>query len=98
MSNAPVCEIQPTISNEQPSPVTFPQIAPATDIPSALNAINSMAAWMRQAQNLLNQLAKQGGISGFSTVPGKTGRWNRLQQTTKVVRVTTLAIQANMWM
>ena len=77
MSNAPVCEIQPTISNEQPSPVTFPQIAPATDIPSALNAINSMAAWMRQAQNLLNQLAKQGVFPGFPRSQVKQVRWNR---------------------
>ena len=98
MSNAPVCEIQPTISNEQPSPVTFPQIAPATDIPSALNAINSMAAWMRQAQNLLNQLAKQGVFPGslpYQVKPVDGTAYSRLP---RWYGLPTLAIQANMLM
>lgn len=89
MSNAPICIIQPTISKEQPAPVKWPSIPTATDLPSTLNAINSIAAWIRAAQQILDQLAQQGGLAGFSTKGGaQQGRWNQLSRQTQQVKIT----------
>lgn len=94
MSNAPVCEIQPIINTQQPSPVTLPAIPLATDLPSALAAINAMAMWIRHAQQRLPppppDVQGRGGISGIKTKPSTPvqGRWTKVSQQTKVVRVT----------
>ena len=93
MSSAPVCEIQPVISTEQPTAPALPAIPVATDLASALGALNAIGMWIRQATPILTQLARQGGISGFKTKSsgkkaGQQGRWTPVQQQYKTVRVT----------
>lgn len=63
---APVCHIPPTTPVSQPAPKFLPAIPPATDLASALAAIN-------QIRNVIHILAGQQGNAGPRGASGKDG-------------------------
>lgn len=91
MSKAPVCLIQPVINTQQPSQVDMPSIPQATDLASAIAAINALAASFRTIQSRLPPPPPtpqgQGTILTSTKKKPKQGRWNRIQQTVQTVRV-----------
>lgn len=87
---APVCSIDPIIKPTQPPQAPFPAIPQAVDLPSALRAINAMAAIIR---NITGQLGRSSGGGGGghtdsrSKQPPKQGRWVQKTVNRKTVRI-----------
>lgn len=96
---APVCEIIPTISDTQPPQARLPAIPIATDLASALAALNAMRAWMLQMMQTQpghnfwgggHGSGGAGGRGGGKTPqpkPPKMGRWIQKDITRQKVRV-----------
>ena len=63
MANAPVCNNAPLVPQDQPQPKTLPTVPEATDLQSALTAINAIR---RILQTITHQPPQRpGGISKF---------------------------------
>lgn len=78
---APVCHIPPTKSTPQPGPRQFGQVPPATDLPSAITAINQLI-------QIIQQLTNTGPSNGGGgTVSSGSGNYNERRRVTEVVRV-----------
>jgi hypothetical protein len=94
-NQAPVCLIDPVIDNIQPNGVKLPSIPQATDLPSAIAAINAMASILRtitgQQSPSLGLPQSSGG--GFNVIPQKTppkpGRYQE-QKPMRVVNTVTV--------
>ena len=92
MSKAPVCLVQPVIDKTQPPSVDMPSIPQATDLASAIAAINALSMAMRTVVRRLPPppIQPQGGTTLTTTKkkPPPLGRWNQVQRITEQVKVT----------
>jgi hypothetical protein len=99
-TNAPVCEIIPQIVTTQPPQSKLPFIPIATDLASALAAINAMRQWMMQMQQIQPGRTIYGGFRGNNNQghgggtaknptpkPPQQGRWQQKDITRQTVRV-----------
>lgn len=95
-NNAPICHVPVPTPIDQPSGVQNPSIPIATDLQSAIAAINAMRLILMRLANLMPRFdgAGGGGRGGGSKQPSKqdpkkkTGRWNEVNRVTRVEKVT----------
>lgn len=93
---APVCNIIPADQPGAPTAKKVPTIPIATDLNSALSALNAVRAWINAQQQ--PPAGGAGGGSGGTIIPPPpkqppqpkptTGRWNELSRTTQLVKIT----------
>ncbi len=98
-TNAPVCEIIPQIVTTQPPQSRLPAIPIATDLNSALLALNAMRQWMMMMMQTNPGHGTGGGGRGGGGAGGpgggkkadpkkpQLGRWQQKDITRKKVRV-----------
>lgn len=80
MSKAPVCHVPPEDANiPQPGVKTFPTIPVATDLTSALMAVNALR---RAVQLLTNQIDNRSTTNNFNTKPdpNQKPQWNEVER------------------
>jgi hypothetical protein len=98
--NAPICSIEPIIKPDQPDPSKFPPIPQATDLASALRAINALSQIVRNLtgqtgvtvvnNRFVTNITGQGGttIPPKPNKPPPVGRWIQKTITRKDVKIT----------
>lgn len=93
---APVCNVEPVIEPGQPPASKFPPIPVASDLASALAAINAMRQILMNLTGQLGVTNRGGGNGGGgrggggTTIPPKQpklGRWVQKSITRKTVRI-----------
>lgn len=97
MANAPICHVPVPTPIDQPDGIQNPSIPIATDLASALSAINAMRMILMRLANLQPRFDGSGqgpgGHGGRIGGPSKQnpnkklGRWNEVNRTTEKVRV-----------
>jgi hypothetical protein len=102
MSNAPICLIQPVLSDVQPPPVKFPAIPQAVDLRSALAAINAMSMTLRIITGQMShayqgQQGERGGTgkAGAAGKPAPKGGRFQEQQANRVVNQIQIASKSD---
>jgi hypothetical protein len=83
VSDAPICNNAPPSAPGQPSPKTLPSIPPATDLQSAIMAVNAI----RRILQTMIQTPPQGGISGFRLRADRGFQEVKQRRVTKRVRI-----------
>lgn len=83
---APICHLPDGFATPQPDAPALPSIPLATDLPSALAAINGIRQWIAQQQ------PKKGFSEGVKTKPdpkpqSKDGRWVEASRETKTEKI-----------
>jgi hypothetical protein len=85
---APVCHVPGTEEIGQPDPKTLPNIPIATDLSSALTALNAMRQWMYSMRGGNGSgdggtgSGRGGRVGGKKEDPQKKiGRWNEISRT-----------------
>ena len=93
--NAPVCLIEPVISDQQPDEAKFPPIPQAVDLASAMRAINTLSGIVRTIIGQVGPSSNTGGSGsggsgggGSKKKPAPQGRWIQKSITRKDVKVT----------
>lgn len=94
MSNAPVCHINPPIPGAEPTQPPLPAIPIATDLQSALAAINTMRMII-QTMNNQNQNNNNKPFSGFRTNDSGQKKNSNFQEVTSKRTTTTKKIYQN---
>ena len=99
-NNAPICSIEPIIKPDQPDPSKYPPIPQATDLASALRAINALTQIVRNLtgqtgvtvvnNRFITNITGQGGktIPPKPNKPPPVGRWVQSSITRKDVTIT----------
>jgi hypothetical protein len=85
MANAPVCHIPPTTPDNGQLPKNLPAIPPATDLKSALNAINVMRQIIQIITNQQPIIINQGQSNNSSKF--KTASWRESSRKTEKIKV-----------
>jgi hypothetical protein len=85
MAGAPVCNNLPANTPGQPDPKTLPSVPLATDLASAITAVNALRRIM---QTIIAQPPPvSGGLSGFKVQKGKGFHELKQYRVSKVVRI-----------
>lgn len=95
VNNAPICHVPVPTPIDQPEGIQNPSIPIATDLQSALAAINAMRLILMRLANLQPRFDGRGGggRGGGSKQPSKQdpkkkiGRWNEISRKTSKVKV-----------
>lgn len=94
MADAPVCHIIDPADVSQPIAPSLPNIPIATDMPSALAAINAMRQHLLRTSGQVKRNVPKPGKPGFKTKfePNKgdkkqQGRWNEVSRSKEKVKI-----------
>jgi hypothetical protein len=89
MPECPVCHVSTDQVIDQPPKVLLPSIPEATDLNSALAAINAMRQMLLLLAGQIGRGGAQGppGAAGKSAQKEKVGRWNEVSRSTSKVKV-----------